>query len=124
MDKIYISELVIETTRRCNMACYHCLRGESEDIDQRKEHIDDLLDQVDNIGNVTFSGGEPSLNVPIIQYFLDACIKRQIDINIFYIATNGFSIQEDFIIICIKLYAYCQEKEYCQVEVSNDYYHA
>ena len=124
MKKIRIPELVIETTRKCNMACDHCLRGDAEALDQKKEYIDTLLDQVDDIDSVTFSGGEPSLNVPIIQYFLDACIKRVIDINTFYIATNGLTVKEDFIIICLRLYSYCQEKKLCQVEVSNDYYHA
>ena len=41
----------------------------------------------------------------------------------FYIATNGVKISEEFAIVCLKLYSYCEEKEMCTVDVSNDLYH-
>ena len=66
-----VYSLILEVTRRCNMCCAHCLRGEAENIDMQKETIDKVLDLVDKIEHVTFSGGEPSLNLPLIQYFFD-----------------------------------------------------
>ncbi len=119
-----ISNLVIEITRRCNMACSHCLRGEQENNNIDFKYIDSLLSQVNSISSVTFSGGEPSLYTEAIEYFLNVAKRKRIEINEFYIATNGKSITEDFIITCLKMYSYCNEKETCKVDVSNDYFHA
>ena len=57
-NKLNIYNLVLEVTRRCNMCCAHCLRGEAQNMDMQKETIDKLLDQTDSISMVTFSGGE------------------------------------------------------------------
>lgn len=118
-----INNLVIETTRRCNMECEHCLRGKQEDEDMEWQAIFELSEQVDYISTVVFSGGEPSLNVGVINYFLEVIKRRNVEIGSFYIATNGLDIDEQFIITCLRLYAYCDEKDMCSVEVSNDYFH-
>ena len=52
-----IRNLIVEVTRKCNMYCDHCLRGEPINVNMKKEYIDLLLDQVDNIGSVVFTGG-------------------------------------------------------------------
>jgi len=31
--KYNVSNLMIEVTRRCNMCCDHCLRGDAQDLD-------------------------------------------------------------------------------------------
>lgn len=118
-----ISNLIVEVTRKCNLYCNHCLRGDAMNINLKKEYIDSLLSQVDSIGSLCFSGGEPSLNVSIMEYFLEQCKKNNISIGYFYIATNGVDIPDSFVIFCLKLYSYCDEKEQCQVHVSNDRYH-
>jgi len=41
--KIEIEDLVIETTRRCNMACPHCLRGPAQNADMPAKYLHDLL---------------------------------------------------------------------------------
>ena len=122
--KLTINNLIIETTRRCNMQCEHCLRGDAENCDMPVKYIDKLLEQVGEIYNVTFSGGEPSLATNIIEYFLNKCKENNTCIGSFYIATNGLDISERFAIACLKLYAYSDNKEMCLVQVSNDIYHA
>jgi hypothetical protein len=87
------------------------------------EHIDILLSQVESIENVVFTGGEPSLAVERIEYFLNKCKELGISIRSFYIATNGVAVKEDFALVCLRLYSYCDDKEMCSVDISNDYYH-
>jgi MoaA/NifB/PqqE/SkfB family radical SAM enzyme len=120
---IEIKHLAIEVTRKCNIQCSHCLRGESQSKDISFEYIDSLLNQVSSIGHFCPTGGEPSLNVPAIKYFLDGCKKRNIQINTFYIATNGVNLTENFINICTELYNYCIIKKSSGVQISNDHYH-
>lgn len=119
-----ISQLVIEVTRKCNLACAHCLRGNAENQNIKLEYIDKLLSQTNYINTVTFAGGEPSLNVEALEYFLKQVNLKNIGVGNFYIATNGVNTPLEFIIFCLKMYGYCDEKELCSVQVSNDAYHA
>lgn len=118
-----ISNLIIEATRRCNMQCEHCLRGDLQNIDMDKDHMRNLLSQVKNIDSVTFSGGEPSLNPKAILDFIELAKYYNVWVSSFYIATNGKRISEEFIIACLKLFSFCEEKETCCVDVSCDDFH-
>lgn len=122
--KLDFNNLIIEVTRKCNMACDHCLRGEAQNKNIDFKHIDSLLSQTEYISSVTFTGGEPSLYVKAINYFLEQCKILGIELGWFYIATNGLKINEDFVLSCLKMYSYSSEKDMCRVDVSNDYYHA
>ena len=123
--KYYLDSLVIEVTRKCNMACAHCLRGESQSIDIDTKYIDVLLNNVSGICNVTFSGGEPSLNVPAIEYVLERCKALQIPVGSFYVVTNGKADPTPLAIACLKWYAYCDDKEdgMCGLTMSKDMFH-
>lgn len=123
MNKISIGSLVIEVTRKCNMICDHCLRGEAENINIKEEYIENVLKQCNFISNITFTGGEPSLNSKAIEHFISLVDKYNITIGSFYIATNGKNIKEDFLVAICKLYSICDEPEMCEVNISKDYYH-
>lgn len=118
-----LSNLVIEVTRKCNMKCKHCLRGSAQSIDIQNKYITELLMQVDGIYSLTFTGGEPSMNVKAIEFFISEAKRLRVSIGSFYIATNGKNIKSDFVVACLKLYALCDEKEMCSVQLSNDMYH-
>lgn len=105
------------------MCCKHCLRGEAENADIDFAYIDALLENVDGIGSITFTGGEPTLNVPAILYTLHACEEREISVASFFIATNGKQIPDDFLMAVLKWYAYCWEPEMCSICISTDKYH-
>ena len=57
--KISVNNLIIEITRKCNMNCEHCLRGNSQNIDVNFEHVEKLFSQIDYISTLSFGGGEP-----------------------------------------------------------------
>jgi len=115
--------LVIEVTRRCNMECPHCLRGNAQNLDIDTAYIDRLLDDVSNISSITFSGGEPSLNIQAIEYTLEQCIARHIPVGSFYIVTNGKMNALPLAIVCLKWYAYCDDDEMCGLALSKDMFH-
>ena len=102
MKELYIKNLCIEITRRCNMRCAHCMRGNAEAVDISLRHITNLL-----------------RHVRYIHHFND-----------FYIVTNGSvaSRSEEFIEACAALYEYQQEKEQGpgsghMLEMSDDRFH-
>lgn len=63
MERLIFNDLTIELTRRCNMCCSHCLRGDAQDKSMHIAHIDALLDQTQVIGHLHFAGGEPTLEI-------------------------------------------------------------
>lgn len=120
---IMIDTLAIEITRRCNIACEHCLRGDAQDIDIKPEYIDSLFKQIHCIEHLAITGGEPSLKPDIIAYVAAKCKEYGISFHTFFIATNGVKITKKFVDACWLLYEIAQDKEYSSVEISNDEFH-
>ena len=121
--KVYVNSLVLEVTRRCNMHCDHCLRGDAEKMDMQQATVDKILDTVDSIGSVTFSGGEPSLNIPLIRYFFKEAEKRGKLPSSFYIVTNGKAHMLDLAQLVLEWYAKFDEPDLCGVTISQDVFH-
>lgn len=119
--------LILEVTRRCNMCCAHCLRGEAQNMDMTKELLDKIFDNVlntvDYIGQVVFAGGEPTLNIPAIRYFFEKAEQAEKLPASFYIATNGKEHQEELAIELLKMYPKMDEKDMCGVSLSIDEFH-
>jgi len=119
-----IPSLIIEITRRCQLRCEHCLRGDAQNLDIDPAHIDAILSQVSHIGELTFSGGEPSLNPKAIQYFIDEAERQGVGISDFYIATNAHHISDEFLLTVMRLHCYCDDNEISLIQWSNDNFHA
>ncbi len=121
-----IGDLVIEITRKCNTICDHCLRGESENKEISYIAMEETLKQFDRISNITFTGGEPSLNPEAIQHFLSICKSKRIEVGSFYIATNAIHASDEFVKSLLDLWLYCDEMvedEIGGVAISNDFFH-
>ena len=130
MKELYIKNLCIEITRRCNMSCAHCMRGDAEAVDIPPRHISNLLRHVRHIHHFNITGGEPSLNVRAIRHILERVRAYGITVNAFYIVTTGSvtSRSGEFIKVCTALYEYQQEKEQGpgsghMLEMSDDRFH-
>ena len=123
MKKYCIDDLVIEVGRRCNMCCSHCFRGEAEDLTIDMSYIDEVLDSFDTIYNLTITGGEPFLYPNEIKYIVDEIEKRNICVYQFFVSTNGTVKSVSVLESLIRLYALCEEKDLCCLQISNDRYH-
>lgn len=53
--------LSIELTRKCNLNCDFCSRGEAQNLTITKQIIDEILDEMLNVTifNIRINGGEP-----------------------------------------------------------------
>ena len=123
MDKYNIDQLIIEVGRKCNMRCPHCLRGEAEDLPILYSYIKDVLTNVESIGSLTITGGEPFLYPSRIEYIVDLIERREIPISSFFVATNGTVKSFDIVKQLLRLYEMCKEKEFCELKISDDSYH-
>lgn len=116
-----ICHLSIEVTRKCNLRCRHCCRGNPQNKNISYKYIDSLLDQVDSIHQITFTGGEPSLNIQAIQYFIDECKNKNVHVEWVTIITNGIRIEQDFVDVCLDMYF--KMKWEVDIVLSDDKYH-
>lgn len=137
IEKVAFGELIIEVTRRCNLKCKHCLKGEAQNLDMGYEEIDALLDQTLAIENLFFTGGEPFLALEKMEYFLDAIKQRNIILLYVSIVTNGTHMNSEVVRILNKYDEYIRDwhkrineiesieddDKYIHITVSMDKYH-
>jgi organic radical activating enzyme len=120
---ISIGSLVLEITRRCNMRCDHCMRGEAEALDMNFEIIDKLFESGIRFNDVTFTGGEPALFPQAIQYFVDRLKDTRREIDRFYVKTNGKHESMRMATALLELYGMSDSPEMCALDVSRDQFH-
>ena len=87
--KLQFYDLAVEITRRCNMSCAHCLRGDAQNMDMSFEMFKKLLDITEGIDTLSFTGGEPALNIPFMEKTLEYVKEKGIPVYNIFIATNG-----------------------------------
>ena len=83
--------LSVEMTRRCNMKCDFCARGDAQNVTITKKIIDKTLEEMEGvyINGLRLSGGEPFLAENEIEYLIEEIIRRKIHINHIELFTNG-----------------------------------
>lgn len=121
--KLDVEDLMIELTRRCNMSCDHCLRGDAMDVAMDPDLMDALLAQIGHVGQVVFTGGEPSLEIGLMRKFYELAAKHGVAVDSFYVATNGAANQPELALFLLERYAEACSPEACSVSLSADPYH-
>jgi len=93
--------LMLEVTRKCNLTCEHCMRGEPQNIDMSDEILEKVFSQVKQIYHLSLTGGEPFLAPDVIEKMVDIIIKKKIHVVRCTTVNNG-TILNDLGIRCIK----------------------
>lgn len=57
MQKVSVNCLCLEITRRCNLECAHCLRGNSEFKDMSDEILNNIFSDISSIHELDLGGG-------------------------------------------------------------------
>ena len=115
--------LGIEVTRRCNMCCAHCIRGDAEQKDIEYRYIDALLTDIEYISSLLITGGEPSLNPNAIRHIADIIRERDIFLGGVALITNGKCVTDEFITACASLFSLAREDECNYLAISSDIFH-
>ena len=94
--KINFLTLALQVTRRCNLKCDLCGKGEPQNIDITKEIVDKTFEEIQNyyISDLRLNGGETFLNPEMIAYILEQIEKRNVMVNRIFIFTNGCYFDE------------------------------
>jgi len=120
---MHVSEMVIEVTRRCNMQCDHCLRGEARNANLNVLALRALLCEVESVGSLTLTGGDPSLVPGIIRQVIKEFQTARVSLDYFYMVTNGKLVTDEFLAAIFELYLLSEERDMCRLEMSNDGHH-
>lgn len=106
VKKIYFRHIMVEITRRCQLKCEHCLRGDAQDLDISNDIIDAILEQTAGIGRLSFTGGEPTLAPDKMNYFVDRMIEKGIPLGGISYITNGVELSEEVKEFLVKAHLY------------------
>lgn len=116
-----VNTLAIEITRKCNLKCFHCMRGEQQNLSMSKAIIDRIFKCIPDCEHVAFTGGEPLLEIDLIDYFLDSAVKNNWNIKDIQITTNA-TIKDKKIIDIYK--HFCNSTGGCALlRISDDDFH-
>lgn len=126
MERVTWGTLEIELTRRCNLKCAHCARGDAQNIDIGYNVLDNLFDRTRTIQNLSFIGGEPFLVFDKMKYALNRIMNDKIKVFDTSIVTNGMFIDNNTV-ECFKhyfLYIKSQYKDIFNREFPDEYIRA
>lgn len=121
--RIDFKTLVLEITRKCNMRCEHCLRGDDENISINLDVLEALFKTTAHIGQLLITGGEPTLAAPQIHYLLHYAKSYGCSIDHFHCLINGKEFDPDFLSAMNELYHYCESPDKCQLAINADQFH-
>ena len=105
--KIIVQDLCLELTRKCNLHCDHCMRGDSENFEMSEETMNRIFEDIDECIGLQFIGGEVSLAVDGLQKLIGVILKKCPNIHSVLYFTNGTNVSDE-LIECLNLL-----KNYC-----------
>lgn len=118
-----LQHLLLEVTRKCNMVCRHCMRGDAEELSLDDAVINRIFQDTRHIGHLCLTGGEPSLVPHIIKKILYEARRWGCLIDSFFCATNAKVFSQQFADALTDLYGYCKNREHCTLTVTTDQFH-
>ncbi len=114
---ILTPEIGIKITRRCNLSCKHCMRGDKESCDISRELLEKFFDVLKSSNRVVISGEEPFICYEGIKDFIEVMKEKNVQIPKVMIITNGTVYDE-------RIYSLLEENfESISIYISIDDYH-
>ena len=124
MKKCYIQNLALNVTDNCNLECSHCLRGDRCNKNISDDVIEATLSQVKGVGNLSITGGEPTLAIDRIEKIIDFIITNNIYIEEFTTTINGTIYSEKLLELLKVMDNYINDEEVLSMfAISCDKFH-
>lgn len=119
----YLYTVAVEVTRRCNLKCAHCLRGNAQPVDLNLDHWDTFAGKVGSFGTITFTGGEPFLRIEIVDQMRLIADRNGLDVQNYYVATNGTVFTRRHHEVMERWHWFCSDNDISAIDLSNDQWH-
>lgn len=87
----FYKTIIFEITRKCNLHCTFCGRGDPQNISITKEIIDKAMTELKGayINQIGISGGEPTVEPEMLIYLIDSIISHKLLVKEVFMFTNG-----------------------------------
>lgn len=134
MKKLYIQNLVLVITEKCNFNCRHCIRGNGYNINMSDSMFNQIFSEVKGINNLIISGGEPLLEKDRLLSLLNSLKENGVVLEQYGLTTNGTLYDEEIESIFDQYEAYVSsvalndssrinEKYHGYIDLSEDEFH-
>ena len=117
---MFYDKLYIEITRNCTLNCEHCLKGEKENKNMSVETINNIFKDIKNINTLLLTGGEPLINIKLLQELVSIINDNKTTISTIGIITNGTIYSKKHIEVLKSLKELCNN---FQFYLSSDLFH-
>jgi len=115
--------LNIGLTERCNAKCSHCQCGDARSNDMSKQIMEKIFDEVKIVGTLYLMGGELMLKPEVIDTLVKVLIAKDVQVDNFYLHTNGTLYNEKYFENLVQLKKLCKEQEGGNINISFDKFH-
>ncbi len=128
MKKIYLNNLEMTLTERCNFQCAHCMRGTASNEDMSVETMRKVFNRLSLVGNLSVCGGEPFVDEALFETFVHELFRSLLPIMSLSIVTNGSNYSESIETLLNDvdeyIHVFFPEVDHaCKVLLSKDRYH-
>ena len=126
--QIMVQNLGLELTKRCNLNCAHCLKGDSQNVDMDTDTINAIFRQINAVNQLFFTGGEPTLAYQALKDVIEAIKKYDVKVMQWGMDTNGTIYSSKFYMLLAELEEICRQsnrdrKIHGTIYISSDKYH-
>lgn len=119
-----LSNLMLEITRKCNLKCEHCCRGNAQNKNMDCSTVYNAISKAEGITTLSLTGGEPSLYPKGIRDAGDAIRYGNTEVSQMFMVTNAKRVTQEFLSALSHLNgALCDDPEFANIDVSGDQYH-
>ena len=115
-----IDKLYLQITRNCTLNCEHCLKGDKEHINMTSETLNNIFSDINGVNTLLLTGGEPLLNIDLINELVNIINRGNISIRTIGIVTNGTILTDKHIEVLSKLKKSCGDFKFF---LSSDVFH-
>ena len=112
-----LETLLLERTRRCNLKCDLCYKGDSEKVDMLPEVYDEVFEYFNTVLSVNDHGGEPQL-VKNPELLTNSVIRNKLKLHRFAAVSNGTFYNKDYFAPLKELYDYIIANKFNQKGLS------
>lgn len=114
-----VDHLYLEVTRNCTLECEHCLRGDRERVNMSPTILDEIFKDVEKVGVMLITGGEPLLAIQTLEYLVELLKKKKVSVGKILLITNGTVLSDRVMNVLYGL----QEHSYLVLKISTDIFH-
>ena len=120
---MHVNTLTLELTRKCNLKCEHCLRGNAQNKSMSEQTMLQIFNHIDSVDTLSIGGGEPSLAIKELECLYNVLVQTNTQVQDIFLVTNGKKVSKPLIKSFAKLYSLLPYPEWSQFGISNDIYH-